>query len=47
MTLDINNFAILSRYNEGDIVTFGDDSKVLTLKKDKLSNSSSIDRNNV
>ena len=27
MTWDINNFAILSRYNEGDTITFRDDSK--------------------
>ena len=27
MTWDINNFATLSRYQEGGIVTFGDDSK--------------------
>ena len=27
MTWDINNFATLSRYQEGDTVTFGDDSK--------------------
>ena len=27
MTWDINNFATLSRYHEGDTVTFGDDSK--------------------
>ena len=27
MTWDINKFATLSRYHEGDTVTFGDDSK--------------------
>ena len=27
MTRDINNFATISRYHEGDTVTFGDDSK--------------------
>ena len=27
MTWDINNFATLSRYHEGGIVTFGDDFK--------------------
>ena len=27
MTWDINNFATLSRYHEGGIITFGDDSK--------------------
>ena len=27
MTQDVNNFATLSRYHEGDTVTFGDDSK--------------------
>ena len=27
MTWDINNFATLARYHEGDTVTFGDDFK--------------------
>ena len=38
MTWDINNFATLSRYHEGDTVTFGDDSngKIISISYIKI-----------
>ena len=36
MTWGINNFAALSRYHEGDILTFGDDSKGKIISIDNI-----------
>jgi len=36
MIWDINNFAILSRYNEGGIITFRDDSKGKIVRTSKI-----------